>query len=257
MIIIYKIQRKDTGKYYVGKTTNILKRIKTHFSTLKNNVHHNLNLQKEWIIDNLSEDSFYIILLDSVFNEDEACFLEEYYISIGIAENKCYNIGLNSKGGDNFTNHPDKDKIRINSAKTISKLSDVEKKKRFSRPGKTNPMYGKNHTIETKTKISEMHKGNKYRLGAILSPSARKAISEFAKTRVGNLNPFYGKHHSIETKAKISKCNLGKKPINMRQVIMDGVTYESVTELSRVLNVTPGLIVYKLKSNNWPNYQYL
>lgn len=38
----------------------------------------------------------------------------------------------------------------------------------------------------------------------------------------------------------------GKKPINMRKVIIDNITYESITDASRNLSVSPGTIIFRI-----------
>ncbi|MBP3914668.1 NUMOD3 domain-containing DNA-binding protein [Clostridium sp.] len=47
--------------------------------------------------------------------------------------------------------------------------------------------------------------------------------------RTGANNPFYGKNHTPETKERLRKANLGKKPINMKKVLIDGMIFESLT----------------------------
>ena len=42
---VYILKSKRTKKYYIGSSINLEGRSKRHFSELKNNVHHNMNLQ--------------------------------------------------------------------------------------------------------------------------------------------------------------------------------------------------------------------
>ncbi len=70
-----------------------------------------------------------------------------------------------------------------------------------SHKGKKSNMLGKHHTKETKTKISESHKGK------IISLEARKKISEANK---GKPSPMLGKHHTKECKRKLSESHSGK-----------------------------------------------
>lgn len=62
--------------------------------------------------------------------------------------------------------------------------------------GELNGMYGKNHTEETKKKISKINKGRR------LSEETKKKISEAIS---GENHPWYGRHHSEESKKKISE----------------------------------------------------
>lgn len=82
--------------------------------------------------------------------------------------------------------------------------------------------YLKQHTEETKKKISVGHKGKKRpdlaernRLG--MSEDTKKKLSDQAKLRLKNTpNPMTGKSHTDNTKKKISLANKGKirKPIS-------------------------------------------
>ena len=79
------------------------------------------------------------------------------------------------------------------SDETKEKLSKIAKERyqdktnhpmyNVRRYGEDNPFYGKQHTKETKEKISEAHKG----------------------LHSGEKNPMYGKNHTIETREKMSK----------------------------------------------------
>jgi group I intron endonuclease len=64
--------------------------------------------------------------------------------------------------------------------------------------GESNPMFGKNHTEETREKLSaiqrECWKDEQYRQNQI----------ESHKWQTGENHPFWGKHHSQETKDKIA-----------------------------------------------------
>jgi group I intron endonuclease len=45
---IYKIINKINGKYYIGSAVNIKERFTRHIRELKQNKHHNINLQRAW-----------------------------------------------------------------------------------------------------------------------------------------------------------------------------------------------------------------
>lgn len=68
-------------------------------------------------------------------------------------------------------------------------------------------MKGKHLSEETKKKIGEASKGNKYALGNRISEETKNRMSEAMK---GENNPFYGKHHSEEAKKKNSEAHKGK-----------------------------------------------
>ena len=68
-------------------------------------------------------------------------------------------------------------------------------------------MKGKHLSEETRKKLSEASKGNKYALGYKHSEEAKNKISEANK---GEKNPFYGKHHTEESKRMNSEAHKGK-----------------------------------------------
>ena len=87
------------------------------------------------------------------------------------------------------------------SAETRKKMSEAHK-------GENNYWFGKHHSEEAKKKNSEAHKGeNNYWFGKHHSAEARKKISEANK---GENHPLFGKHHSEETRKKMSEANKGK-----------------------------------------------
>ena len=71
--------------------------------------------------------------------------------------------------------------------------------------GEGHPLYGKQHSEETKQKISDANKNP--------SEETRRKMSTAAKERCEDPknNPMYGKHHTEETKAKISSKLRGRK----------------------------------------------
>lgn len=67
--------------------------------------------------------------------------------------------------------------------------------------GVNNPFFGKHHTEETKRKLSER----------IVSNETRHKISENHADVSGTNNPFFGKHHTEETKKLLSTANTGSQ----------------------------------------------
>lgn len=49
---------------------------------------------------------------------------------------------------------------------------------------------------------------------------------------------------------------LGKKPVNTKKVKINHVIYESLTDASRKLNIVPATILYRIRSKNYPTYEY-
>ena len=192
MIGIYRIKNLVNDKCYYGSSKNIEKRWITHKNHLNGGKHHNVPLQRAW--DKYGEDNFSF----EVVEECDEIFLlemEQYYLDL----NPDYNIGLKSSGGDNLTKNPNRDKIIKKMTESVRKryglMTDEEKKEKHSQPmennpnwrggvsfkycecgvkikpinetcincrdksGVNNPFFGKQHSEETKKKLSEYRKG--------------------------------------------------------------------------------------------------
>jgi hypothetical protein len=77
------------------------------------------------------------------------------------------------------------------------------------------------------------------------------------RDKTGNNNPFFGKQHSEDTKNKIREKRMGKKPSNMKQVMIDNTIYESLTAASKQTGLPPTTILWRINSKNkkYENYQ--
>ena len=122
-------------------------------------------------------------------------------------------------------------------------MTDKEKKEKHSHPMETNP----NWKGGTSFKYCEC--------GVKISPINNTCIN--CRDKSGVNNPFFGKRHSEETKKKLSEKRKGKKPTNMKQVIINDVIYESLTDASRQTGIPSPTILWRIKSKNkkYENYQ--
>jgi group I intron endonuclease len=174
-----------------------------------------------------------------------------------------YNLNYNNSGGDLLTHHPNKEAIREKIIEThkanLGKMTPEERSIKYGKCGDRNGMYGKTHTEENRKKFSEIHKGNQYCKGKIVSNETRQKMSENAKLKIGEKNPFFGKHHSEETKRKIGQAKIGNIPTNAIEIMIDDEIYVSITEAARQLNMPAPTILWRLKSKNpkFNNYKYL
>jgi group I intron endonuclease len=195
MIGIYKITNLVNGKIYYGSSKDIEKRWRIHKNNLNNNKHHNIKLLNAW--NKYGEENFKFDVIEEC---DETILLEkeQYYLDL----KPDYNIGLKSSGGDNLTKNPNKNeivgKITDSIRKRYSLMTPEQKKEIFSLPmdknpnwkggvsykycecgvrikpindscskcrnksGENNPFFGKQHSEETKKKLSESKKGTYY-----------------------------------------------------------------------------------------------
>lgn len=119
---VYITINKINGKRYVGKCEY------ARLNGWKNYLGSGKYLKED--IKTFGKENFTRVILDECDNDDELCEVEEYYIRMfkAVESDNFYNMKYSAKGGDTFTNHPDKDGIR--------------KKKSYNSTGERNPMYG-------------------------------------------------------------------------------------------------------------------
>lgn len=250
----YKIVNKLDSKMYYGSSEDVYDRIKRHKKDLRKNIHHNIYLQRAF---NKYGETNFDFLLDIVCQTVPEARNEEQ--NVLDTHPNLYNIGLMASGGDNLSNHPNREEIinRITESvrKRYENMTENEKKEKYGRPGDKNPMYGRTHTEEVRQKLSDFHKGNKHALGIKWTDEQKKKLSQVASLRIGEKNPFYGKAHLEETKKYLSEKNKGKLPPNLRPVIINKKEYISVTEAARQLNVCPATIIYRIKKGQY-KYKY-
>lgn len=199
---IYLITNLDNDKKYVGLTKfSITERFYQH-------VKRGFLLTEA--IKKYGEDKFFIELIEEVDTAGRAYELEQYYI-------KEYNTkvpyGYNlTDGGDGIFGWEVTEEYRQECSERVKQL---HKEKKVG-------MYGKNHSDETKRKMSVASKGKskpwligrklspesieklrQINLGRVLSDETRKKISENHHDVNGENNPMYGKKHSPETIEKL------------------------------------------------------
>ena len=140
--------------------------------------------------------------IKTCYSEEEMCSDEQYYIKFfKTLWPNGYNL---TEGGDGWSGGPCEEMRR--------KLSVSHK---GLQAGEKNPMFGKNHSEETRKKMSESHKNisdetrkkmSESQKGKHLSEEHRRKISESQKGRTA---PNKGTHISEETKKKISEAQKG------------------------------------------------
>ena len=164
---IYIIKNKINGKFYIGSTKNIKKRFSTHKSKLNHNNHDNLHLQRSY---NKYGDVFSYSIIEQV-EVEKLLKTEQKYLDKYKDDNLFYNIGLESCGGDNLSNHPNREEIiermRLSIINRYENMTDVEKKKHSDNLlGEKNPNFNNKWTDDMKQiaseRTKEYYKNNKH-----------------------------------------------------------------------------------------------
>lgn len=227
---IYLITNIENKKQYVGITKFS---IEERFSQ-----HTKRGFLLTQAIQKYGEQNFSIELIEEVESADRAYELEIFYI-------QKYNTKV--PHGYNLTNGGDGIYGVVISEDDRKRRSEIMKKLHKE---KRTGMYGKNHSEETKKKMSAASKGKskpwlvgvkkseeakekirQRNLGRTLSKEIRKKISENHHDISGKNNPMYGKNHSPET---IEKMREKAKSRSKRFWINNGVD-------ERLINVGEGI----------------
>lgn len=195
--IIYKYT-SPSGKVYIGQTLDESRRRNEFLDLSIKYAGERINsARKKYGPENFK----YEILEKKEYDciENALCdlnLMESYYIGKHDSFNNGYNMTYGGEGvRGNVFNEETKNKIR----ETLKEYYKTHK----------NPFYGKQHTDETKKKLSEIAKKRKQSpfKGKTWNDEQKKIISERCKLNVGEKNPFYGKKHNDKTKKIISDAN--------------------------------------------------
>jgi group I intron endonuclease len=255
---VYILTLTKTGVFYIGSTSNLKKRLRTHFRSLKRNNHHNLRLQEAWC-----EGTDYKVSSIPCSSREEAFQLEEKLIIksyTGLNKNLLANISLNSKFGNSLSNHPKRDDIldRRNKtqAKNIASMSVLERKNLWGKNGSANGMFGRQHSVETRKLISLMHKGHSYNKGCKLSEEQIEKIRARQRLRTGSKNSFFNRKHTEETKRKLRENRIGIPPTNTRKVFAGGILFNSCADASRYFKISQGLVTHRVKKDKYKDWFY-
>ena len=242
MIGIYVIRNIINDKCYYGSAKNIKRRWTKHKSQLKYNRHENVILQRAW--NKYGEENFMFEIVEKCC-ENELLTIEQKYLDLEPE----YNIAKQASGGDNLTNHPNRDDIIKRISKTITNnigsMTEEMKKKNWSRPKEQNPNW--------KGGISVKYCS----CGKQIEPHHKNCNK--CRPRNGENNPFYNKKHSEETKKHLSEIKMGKYYGSQNiKINIDGIEYFSLSEASGKLNIPVTTIRWRVKSNNkkFKDYSY-
>lgn len=109
--------------------------------------------------------------------------------------------------------------------------------------GRLNPMYGKNHSEETRRKIGESKKNRKR------TSSEQEVLHKMAKLAKGR------KHSDTSIELMSENCRKGSKHHNWKGYwSCEGDLYKSSYNAAKALGVSDVTIGNRVRSNNFPDY---
>jgi rubredoxin len=134
---------------------------------------------------------FYIIEETNFATKDELQSLEQVYID---SNDNLYNIG-SVGGGDNLSNHPNRNDIVLRRSKTLrdkaEELTEEERKEKWGQSGETNGRWKDGKS----SKLCPVCNSKK------IAGTSKTCMGCQTYDRKGEKNSFYGKSHSEETLA--------------------------------------------------------
>lgn len=194
MVCVYQIRNLINNKIYIGSAKNHKKRHARHLRDLKLGEHHCIYLQRAY--DKYGVDNFVFEILEECL-ESELFEKEEFWIEKLKPE---YNIGAVG-GGDNYTNHPNKEIFHERLVKQLKQCKRPDPKFR-----EDNPNWRNGATFFVCPLCN-----NEIRISGI---KTKPKTCGKCRDRNGQNNPFFGRKHSEETKEKIRQTKLKNKGLS-------------------------------------------
>ena len=199
MTAIYSLTNKINNKKYIGKTTDIERRIKEHQK-------HSRNKVNRVIYDAINKYGFQNFIIDIVenVNDDLSDEREMYWISYYNTTDREYGYNMTDGGVGGNTWHLNSNKEAIGKKLSMSNTGKKRSKEfceRMSRIASNRIM-----TDAEKEKISVTRK-HRIASGEII---IKNDIGEYSRGKYGKDSQLYGFRHSDISKEKISKARTGK-----------------------------------------------
>lgn len=114
--IIYKIINIINGKFYVGSTVNQRERFRAHRTRLRNNNHHCAHLQYAW--NKYGEDNFIFKVIAHIPEDESIHEAENLWLSEHVGKEHCYNTSKFSEAPMKGRNHTTKAKALMSENRT-------------------------------------------------------------------------------------------------------------------------------------------
>lgn len=194
---IYKITCTANGKSYIGASSNIDDKWNHHFSMLRGGYHINTSMQSAY--NEYGEESFTFTILKYCEKEQ----LKEY--------RRRYLDRLPKKRRFNILEHSNS----LGSTKSLAARRKMSKSQKsrirpvVNRRSKRRNI-NRSHSLETRTKMSNSHKGKKNTPEQIAkTAAANRGRKRTPETRARMSAAQKGRKHSLETRMKISQSKMG------------------------------------------------
>lgn len=246
--MVYKITCLINNKIYIGYTKRTLeKRFRSHIDASKKKKTKLYYAFKKYGIEN-----FIIEELFKCYDKDEATnkemeLISEYNTMVG-----GYNMTVGGEGGPTTNGKPLTEEHKKNISKgQLGKVVSEETRKKISnilkQKYKENPEMGKNlseklkgrvFTEEHKNKISENH----HDVNGTNNPFYGKTHSDESKKKIGDREYVRGEKHHLYGKSTKGSFKGGKEHPRSQPITIDGVDYDSLTQASKILGMTRGMI---------------
>jgi group I intron endonuclease len=215
---IYKIINRINEKYYVGSSVSITGgkgRWARHKTDLKYNRHDNEHLQRAW--NEYGKDNFDFVVVEQLdfITQKDLLVIEQKYLDVAkIEPDKCYNLNFDAFG----TKYLREESIKKKSKSLKGRMFSKESKRRMSearkgiiysketlenmsraKSGRNHPLFGKQHSEETKMKMKKSHTGTS-------NYSYDYTIRRFVNQKTGEL--FEGTQYDFIQKYKLHGGNV-------------------------------------------------
>jgi group I intron endonuclease len=236
--VIYKIINLVNDKFYVGSTSNQRERFRTHRNKLRRGVHHCLHLQAAW--NKYGEEKFAFKVVAQIPDEESLQEAEDLWLVQHVGKPYCYNAGLRSGApmrGIQKERHPnfgrpvsEEQKQQISQTlkdfyaedyfnhPRVGKQHTEETKAKISASKKANPVAyweGKERSQETRQKIGDAQRGKPKGPGRKVSEEGRAKIQ--AAAAAGHYGHWAGRAHTEESKEKMRRPVYAILPDGSRQ----------------------------------------
>ena len=228
---IYKIINKVNGKYYVGSSKSIKRRLGEHRTYLRGNRHYNRHLQSSW--NEYGEGAFAFTIVETC-QVDMLMHLEQKYLNTSNRYNS-YNTSFIADRPEMTAETRSKisnsHKGKVISPDTRQKLREKSLGRKFPKSFSekmSKIVTGRKHSDETKQKLREIFSGKNsyfYGRGPLVMGSNNPVYNHTIYTFNNETNGecFTGTQHQFRTKYHLDNGNVSRLVNNKQKSVLGWV----------------------------------